>query len=76
MQELQLRLDPDRLVFIDETWAKTNMTRTHGRRRRGQRLNAKAPHGHWKTLTFLAALRNSFNTNAQVAFYMVIQILI
>jgi transposase len=36
---------------------KTNMTRTHGRCPRGQRLIAKAPHGHWKTLTFVAALR-------------------
>lgn len=54
----QGRLDPRRLVFIDETWAKTNMTRTHGRCRRGDRLRAKVPHGHWKTLTFLAALRH------------------
>jgi hypothetical protein len=54
----QGRLDPRRLVFIDETWAKTNMTRTHGRCRRGERLRAKVPHGHWKTLTFLAALRH------------------
>ena len=53
----QAKLDPRRLVFIDETWAKTNMTRTHGRCARGQRLVAKVPHGHWKTLTFLAALR-------------------
>ena len=44
-------------MFIDETWAKTNMTRTHGRSRRGERLVAKVPHGHWQTLTFLAALR-------------------
>jgi transposase len=50
-------LDPRRLVFIDETWAKTNMTPTHGRCRRGQRLIARAPFGHWKTSTFLAALR-------------------
>lgn len=53
----QSRLDPRRLVFIDETWAKTNMTRTHGRARRGQRLLAKVPHGRWTTLTFIAALR-------------------
>lgn len=44
-------------MFIDETWAKTNLTRTHGRCARGQRLLAKVPHGHWRTLTFLAALR-------------------
>jgi hypothetical protein len=50
-------IDPRRLVFIDETWAKTNMTRTHGRCARGARLVAKAPFGRWRTLTFLAALR-------------------
>ena len=53
----QGKLDPRRLVFIDETWAKTNMTRTHGRCARGQRLRALVPHGHWKTMTFIAALR-------------------
>jgi len=57
-KKYQGRLDPARLVFIDETWAKTNMTRTHGRAPRGERLVAKAPHGRWKTLTFLAALRH------------------
>jgi transposase len=56
-KKYQGRLDPHRLVFIDETWAKTNMTRHHGRCRRGQRLVAKVPHGRWRTLTFLAALR-------------------
>jgi transposase len=54
----QHKIDPSRLVFIDETWAKTNMTRTHGRSARGVRLLAKVPHGHWQTLTFLAALRH------------------
>lgn len=53
----QAKLDPRRLVFIDETWAKTNMTRTHGRCARGRRLRALVPHGHWKTMTFIAALR-------------------
>lgn len=47
-----------RLVFLDETWAKTNMVRRRGRSRRGQRLVAKVPHGHWKTTTFVAALRS------------------
>jgi transposase len=56
-KKYQGRLDPARLVFIDETWAKTNMTRTYGRAARGQRLVAKVPHGRWRTLTFLAALR-------------------
>jgi transposase len=54
----QHRIDPRRLVFIDETWAKTNMTRTHGRARRGERLVAKVPHGRWTTMTFIAALRH------------------
>ena len=54
----QAKLDPARLVFIDETWAKTNMTRTHGWCRRGAALHAKVPHGHWQTMTFLAALRH------------------
>ena len=49
--------DPNRLVFIDETWAKTNMARTHGRCRRGKRLIGRVPGGHWKTTTFVAALR-------------------
>ena len=53
----QGKIEPARLVFIDETWAKTNMTRTHGHCARGERPVAKAPHGHWKTLTFPAALR-------------------
>jgi transposase len=52
-------LDPDRLVFIDETWATTNMTRRYGRAPRGQRLIAAVPHGHWKTSTFVAGLRTS-----------------
>jgi transposase len=56
-KKYQGRIDPSRLVFIDETWAKTNMTRLHGRCRRGDRLVAKVPHGRWRTLTFLAALR-------------------
>jgi len=53
----QGKLDPARLVFIDETWAKTNMIRSHGWCARGKPLNAKAPHGHWRTMTFIAALR-------------------
>ena len=54
--ESQIDLDPERLVFIDETWAKTNMTRTHGRAPRGERLRMGFPHGHWKTTTFVAGL--------------------
>lgn len=50
-------LDPKRLVFIDETGASTKMARRHGRAPRGQRLRASVPHGHWKTTTFVGALR-------------------
>ena len=46
-----------RLVFIDETWVKTNMAPLRGWGPRGRRLRAFAPYGHWKTLTFIAALR-------------------
>ena len=53
----QSKLDPHRLVFLDETWAKTNMARLRGWAQRGRRLVEKAPHGHWRTLTFIAALR-------------------
>jgi transposase len=57
--EGQPELDPDRLVFIDETWVSTKMARTHGRARRGQRLRMSVPHGHWKTTTFIAGLRRT-----------------
>ena len=53
---MQMRLDPRRLAFIDETSVSTNMTRRYGRAR-GARLVCKVPHGHWKTSTFVAALR-------------------
>ena len=56
-QQRPHKVDPKRLVFIDETWAKTNMTPLRGRCPVGQRLVAKAPHGHRKTLPFVAALR-------------------
>jgi DDE superfamily endonuclease len=56
-RKLQGLIDPTRLVFIDETWTKTNMAPLRGWCARGRRLAAKVPHGHWKTLTFLAALR-------------------
>jgi transposase len=62
----QLDLDPDRLVFIDETGASTKMARLHGRAPRGQRLRASVPHGHWKTTTFVGALRLSGMTAPMV----------
>ena len=52
----QPALDPARLVFLDETWAKTNMARTHGYAPEGERLVAAVPHGHWQTTTFVGAL--------------------
>jgi transposase len=57
--EGQLDLDPERLVFIDETWASTNMARRHGRAPKGERLRAGIPQGHWKTTTFVAGLRRT-----------------
>jgi transposase len=54
----QGRIDPSRLVFIDETWTKTNMAPLRGWAPRGERLKASVPHGHWKTMTLLAALRH------------------
>lgn len=54
----QPRVEPSRLVFIDETWTKTNMGPLRGWAPKGRRLSAKAPYGHWNTLTFLAALRH------------------
>lgn len=52
-----MQREPERLVFIDETSVKTNMTRLRGRSLRGERLKADAPFGKWHTQTFIAALR-------------------
>ncbi len=52
----QPQLDFAWFFFLDETWASTNMTRTHGRCPLGQRLVMSAPHGHWKTTAFVVAL--------------------
>ena len=52
------KLDVRGLVFLDETWTKTNMTRLRGRAPRGQRLIGRVPWGHWQTTTFLAGLRH------------------
>ena len=57
--EAQPDLDPQRLVFIDETGASTKMARLRGRARKGERLRAGIPHGHWKTTTFVGGLRLS-----------------
>ena len=51
------KLDVEKLAFIDETWTSTNMTRRFGRSPKGKRCIASAPYGHWKTTTFVGALR-------------------
>jgi len=53
----QIDLDPNRLVFIDETWTSTNMAHKLGRAPKGEGLRDGIPHGHWKTTTFVAGLR-------------------
>jgi transposase len=50
------RIKAGRLIFIDETWAKTNMVRQYGRAPRGERVIDRSPHGHWQTTTLIAAL--------------------
>ncbi len=64
--EAQPELDPEHLVFIDETGASTKMARTRGRAPRGKRCRAPVPHGHWKTTTFTGALRLSGMTAPMV----------
>jgi transposase len=64
--EGQPDLDPERLVFIDETGATTKMARLRGRSPKGQRCRAPVPHGHWKTTTFVGALRLSGMTAPMV----------
>lgn len=54
----QLGWSAKQLVFLDETALQTNMVRRYGRTRRGERLVDHAPYGHWKTTTFLSALRH------------------
>lgn len=57
-RQRQASIDPARLVFIDETWTKTNMAPLRGWARRGARLRDHVPCGRWRTLTFIAALRH------------------
>ncbi len=54
-----VQFDAKRFVFLDETWAKTNMVRTHGRALYGHRLFEPVPHGHWNTTTVLMGLRSN-----------------
>lgn len=53
-----MKLEPHRLVFIDETSTNTKMTRMYGRAPKGERLISDAPFGHWNTQTFIAGLRS------------------
>jgi transposase len=53
----QASFDPRRLIFIDETWIKISMAPMRGWGPKGARLRGFAPYGHWRTLTFLGALR-------------------
>lgn len=57
-QHHQQKVDPRRLVFVDETWIKTNMAPLRGWSPKGERLPGAAPFGHWRTSTFIAALRH------------------
>jgi len=56
-KDKQARLDPTKLVFVDETGASTQMARLYGRAKRGHRVVSRIPWGHWKTVTFVAGLR-------------------
>ena len=55
----QPTLQAESFIFVDETWASTNLTRSHGRCPQGERLVMDVPHGHWKTTTFVVGLRTS-----------------
>jgi transposase len=65
-RDAQGDLDPERLVFIDETGASTKMARLYGRSARGSRCIAAIPHGHWKTTTFVGGLRTAGMTAPMV----------
>lgn len=54
--DMQLDLDPQRLIFLDECGTNTKMARLYGRAKRGERCRAPVPHGHWKTTTLVAGL--------------------
>lgn len=50
------RIGHARLLFVDESGAKTNMTRRFGRAPRGERAYDHVPHGRWETTTMIAAM--------------------
>lgn len=55
-------MDPARLIFLDESGAKTNLTRLCGRALKGQRVHASAPCGHWQTTTMISSIRLNGST--------------
>ena len=65
-REWAAQMNLDRMVFVDETGAKTNMTRLHGRAEKGERVVDHAPHGHWQTTTLLGAVRRDGSTASMV----------
>jgi len=65
-REFQRVVDPNRLVFLDETGAKTNMTRRYGRSLKGERCYDSAPNGHWESVTILSSLRLDGSTESIV----------
>jgi hypothetical protein len=56
-------MSAEKLVFIDETWTSTNMTRRYGRAPRRQRCLGAVPLSHWQTTTFVGALRKDATIN-------------
>lgn len=64
--EFQKIVPAERLIFLDESCAKTNMTRLRGRSRGGSRCHGNAPQGHWKTLTMLSSIRLDGSTECLV----------
>ena len=65
-QKAQPLMNPERLVFIDESGAKTNMTRLYGRAKSGQRALDDAPSGHWCTTTMISSVRLDGSTDCMV----------
>jgi transposase len=59
-------VDPQRLVFVDQSGANTSMTRTHGRAPVGERVHGAVP-GHWDSVTLICGLRLS-GVSAPVVF--------
>ena len=58
-REQARQIEPERLIFLDESGVTTEMTRRYGRARRGERVREGTPGGHWRTLTVLGAIRSS-----------------